>query len=137
MVAAGLHSKGFVHLDLKPENLMLFKGVLKLIDVDGCIRIGTRISITDSSLSFSPCYSSPEFARFIHDDEPEPHIIARPGLDVWSIGISIAELVNYEPIFRPVFFRLMRRAHSNKEATFVFMEWLCSVTEVPIPESVK
>merc|ERR1719191_1695390 len=68
LVTAGLHAKGLVHLDLKPENLMLFSGVLKLIDVDGCVRIGTRVSITDSSLSFSPCYCAPEWARFILDD---------------------------------------------------------------------
>ena len=34
-VMAGLHAKGFVHLDLKPENLMVFDGALKLIDVGG------------------------------------------------------------------------------------------------------
>ncbi len=55
LVVAGLHAKGFIHLDLKPENLMLFDGMLKLIDVDGCVRIGTAISVSDSSLSFSPC----------------------------------------------------------------------------------
>lgn len=39
-VVSALHAKGFVHLDLKPANLMLFNGKLKLIDVDGCVLVG-------------------------------------------------------------------------------------------------
>ena len=68
LVVAGLHAKGLVHLDLKPENLMMFNGRLKLIDVDGCVPIGSEVSINDSSISFSPCYCAPEWARFLTDE---------------------------------------------------------------------
>ncbi|CAK0880806.1 unnamed protein product [Prorocentrum cordatum] len=137
LVTAGLHAKGFVHLDLKPENLMLFNGVLKLIDVDGCIRIGTKISITDSSLSFSPCYCSPEWARFIHDDSPDPYIIAAPGLDVWSIGMTIPELITHDAILRPVFVSFLKHGRPHRQASIMLMEWLSSVKKVPIPKSVE
>ena len=92
LVVAGLHAKGLVHLDLKPENLMMFNGRLKLIDVDGCVPIGSEVSINDSSISFSPCYCAPEWARFL-TDESESKIIVNDKLDVWSIGITLCELV--------------------------------------------
>ena len=77
--------------DLKPENLMMFNGRLKLIDVDGCVPIDSevlrkphvgwghvddgirrvsvaagscQVSINDSSISFSPCYCAPEWTRW-------------------------------------------------------------------------
>merc|ERR1719482_976972 len=53
LVVAGLHAKGLVHIDLKPENLMMFNGRLKLIDVDGCVKYGSQVAISDSSISFS------------------------------------------------------------------------------------
>jgi len=65
LVMAGLHAQGFVHLDMKPENMMIFNGFLKLIDVDGCVEIGTSISLDDGSISFSPCYCAPEWANFV------------------------------------------------------------------------
>jgi serine/threonine protein kinase len=52
-VTAGLHAKGFVHLDLKPENLMIFNGRLKLIDVDGCVKSGAEVSIDDFIIFFT------------------------------------------------------------------------------------
>merc|ERR1719478_1240614 len=82
LVMAGLHAKGLVHLDLKPENLMVFDGRLKLIDVDGCIKVGTKIQMGDPSISFSPCYCAPEWASFVLQ-EHGPTIVADPSLDVW------------------------------------------------------
>merc|ERR1740139_1473973 len=92
LAMAALHAKGFVHIDMKPENLMVFGGRLKVIDVDGCVRNGTRLSINDGSISFSPCYCSPEWARFMIK-ESEQTIVATPSLDVWSIGMLLCELI--------------------------------------------
>jgi len=97
LAMAGLHSKGFVHLDMKPENLMIFDGQLKLIDVDGCLEIGTLISLSDSSISFSPCYCAPEFASFVLGREGAD-FPALPGLDSWSVGCTLCELVSLQPL---------------------------------------
>jgi len=136
-VTAGLHAKGLVHLDLKPENLMLFNGVLKLIDVDGCVKIGTKASITDSSLSFSPCYCSPEWAQFLIEDSGDPHIIVKPCLDVWSIGMTIPELVVCDAVLKPTYASFLRHGRSHREASFLFMDWLSSVKKPPIPKAVE
>jgi serine/threonine protein kinase len=134
LVMAGLHAKGLVHMDVKPENLMIFDGRLKLIDVDGCVDIGTRISLNDSSISFSPIYCAPEWASFLLGDE-DASISAAPGLDTWSIGCTICELVTLDAVMRPTYAKMARR--HRREGPAVFMDWLKSLKEAPLPQEVK
>jgi len=137
LVVAGLHSKGLVHLDLKPANLMFFNGCLKLIDVDSCVRVDTVASITDSSLSFSPCYCSPEWAAFLIEDSPSPTIRITTGLDVWSIGMTISELVSLDPVLKNTFASYLRHGRSHKEAAFLFMDWLSHLESWPTSSKVR
>eukprot|EP00427_Karlodinium_veneficum_P029686 CAMPEP_0169208308 /NCGR_PEP_ID=MMETSP1016-20121227/14062_1 /TAXON_ID=342587 /ORGANISM="Karlodinium micrum, Strain CCMP2283" /LENGTH=614 /DNA_ID=CAMNT_0009285673 /DNA_START=1610 /DNA_END=3458 /DNA_ORIENTATION=- len=136
LVVAGLHAKGLVHIDLKPENLMMFNGRLKLIDVDGCVKIGTTVSIQDSSISFSPCYCAPEWAQFLIN-ESNSKITVVPALDVWSVGMTICELVTLNALLKPMYGNFLRNAHSHKEAGFLFMDWLSSIKKVPLPKNVE
>lgn len=135
LIVAGLHAKGFVHLDLKPENLMIFDGSLKLIDVDGCVRSGVPLSINDSSISFSPCFCAPEWARFLVDGQQQS-IIAMPALDVWSVGMTIASLVALDATMKSKYVAFVKEAKSSKEGGFFFMEWLGSLVNSPVPEKV-
>eukprot|EP00927_Polykrikos_kofoidii_P034020 TRINITY_DN28863_c0_g1_i1.p1 TRINITY_DN28863_c0_g1~~TRINITY_DN28863_c0_g1_i1.p1 ORF type:complete len:657 (+),score=131.05 TRINITY_DN28863_c0_g1_i1:104-2074(+) len=134
-----LHAKGFVHLDMKPENLMMFDGRLKVIDVDGCARIGSTIKITDSTISFSPCYCAPEWARFLISEEPNASIIADPSLDVWSVAMTLCELVSLDAILKPMYASFLRNAHSHREAGFMFMESLGDMKTImgQFPASLK
>jgi len=136
MVMAGLHAKGFVHLDMKPENLMIFDGRLKLIDVDGCVEIGTSISLDDESISFSPCYCSPEWASFVvQNGEEDYEISAAPDLDVWSVGCTICELVTLEAIMRKNCNKLTSK-HGSK-GKLKFMTWLGGLKCSPVPAAVQ
>mmetsp|Transcript_62375 Transcript_62375/g.118423 ORF Transcript_62375/g.118423 Transcript_62375/m.118423 type:complete len:667 (+) Transcript_62375:40-2040(+) len=136
LVVAGLHAKGLAHMDLKPENLMMFNGRLKLIDVDGCVKIGTTVSITDSSISFSPCYCAPEWAQFLISENNQGIVVA-PHLDVWSVGMTICELVTLNAILKPMYGNFLRNAHSHREAGFLFMDWLSGIKKVPLPKNIE
>lgn len=137
LVITGLHAKDLVHIDLKPENLMMFKGHLKLIDVDGSVKKGTDISVQDSSISFSPCYCAPEWASFLLGYNDSTNMRVSPCLDVWSVGMTLSELVTLDPILKPTYAHFLGDNRSARTASFMFMEWLSSVKEAPIPSSIK
>jgi len=137
LVAAGLHAKGLVHLDLKPENLMFFNGILKLIDVDGCVKKDKTIYIDDFSLSFSPCYCAPEWANFLIEEADLPSITVSPALDVWSIGMTICELVLQDAMLKSHYACFMRHGRSQQECGFLFMEWLGSTTKLGLPSKLR
>jgi len=134
LVMAGLHAKGFVHLDMKPENLMVFDGRLKLIDVDGCLEIGTQILPTDASISFSPCYCAPEWASFVLGRE-DSGISATPGMDTWSVGCTICELVTLDAILRPAWNKFYQR--DERRGGVLFMDWLTTLEKAPVPRAVE
>jgi len=134
LVVAGLHAKGLVHLDLKPENLMMFNGRLKLIDVDGCVKAGSMVTIEDSSISFSPCYCAPEWATFLIEDGPT---CINPALDCWSLGMTLCELVTLDAVLKPIYANFLRNGRSHRDAAFLFMDWLSGVIQAPISKAVK
>lgn len=138
LATAGLHAKGYVHLDLKPENLMIFNGQLKLIDMDGCLEIGTQIS-DSSQLACSPCYIAPEWARFLlSGDDSGAILVANPGLDAWSAGLTLCECVTLGTAMRPAFLGFAKVATSPEEAQGRFLQWLGEGLDCPpVPACIK
>jgi serine/threonine protein kinase len=124
--AAGLHAKGFVHLDIKPHNIMLCAGHWKLIDMDGCARIGTTLRLSDSTISFTPMYCAPEFARFAEEGSS---IRVSPGLDSWSVGLTIAELLSFQPLLK-LHAQRMSAPHWRGRS---FLGWLATGATMPVP----
>lgn len=136
MAAAALHDMGYVHLDLKPENMMFFNGRLKIIDVDGCVAIGSTVSLQDSSRSFSPCYCAPEWARFMQGGE-QSEIVAEPQLDAWSVGLTLCELVTLSAVLRPALTHFLKSVDDSTEAHEAFIDWLGKLETSPLPQCVE
>eukprot|EP00397_Hematodinium_sp_SG-2012_P005316 GEMP01005334.1.p1 GENE.GEMP01005334.1~~GEMP01005334.1.p1 ORF type:complete len:679 (+),score=118.41 GEMP01005334.1:119-2155(+) len=135
-VVAALHAKGLAHLDIKPENLMRAGEHWKLIDVDGCSELESFVNINDSSISFSPCYCAPEWARFLIEDSETLRV--HDGLDVWSVGISICELLHLDAVLKPTYAKIFREYGSHRKAGFLFLEWLSKTTEaLNLPDIVQ
>lgn len=126
---AALHAKGFVHLDIKPENLMWSQGHWKLIDVDGCVPFGKEVTLEDETISFSAVYCAPEWAGFVMDSESGTMEV-KPSLDAWSIGVTITELILLHPHYHSRFAAFMKKEQGDaREATISFLEWLSTISE--------
>ncbi len=80
-----LHGHGYLHLDLKPSNVIAHKGQAKVIDLSICRRPG---SVPRGS--GTPAYLSPEQARGGR---------AGAATDVWGIGATLYEAATGERPF--------------------------------------
>ena len=83
-----LHGLGFVHLDVKPDNIMRFGSLWKLIDLGSCLYVGDVVPLD----GFTPLYCSPELAEAaLEESEANPGPLrwplrARPAMDLWAAG---------------------------------------------------
>ncbi|KAG0018461.1 Cyclin-dependent kinase 3 [Podila clonocystis] len=84
------HAKSYVHRDLKPQNLLIANGQLKLADF-GLSRGGVPPLRTYTHEVVTLWYRAPEILL------GASHYSV--GVDVWSVGCIFAELVNREPLF--------------------------------------
>lgn len=106
-----IHSKGFIHGDLKPLNLVRVDADWKLIDFDASARIG----IDEMGGKFSSAYCPPEALLYVHNvafirsatnfskfkvTTAQP-LIADESYDIWSLGCIFYQLCC--PTLSPLF----------------------------------
>ncbi|MGE3804047.1 MAG: serine/threonine-protein kinase [Gemmataceae bacterium] len=84
---AALHRRGFVHGDIKPENIRLTdQGTAKLIDLGFAHRPGENAALMKQGYVLGTAnYLAPELCRFEHDADQQS--------DIYSLGILFFELL--------------------------------------------
>jgi tRNA A-37 threonylcarbamoyl transferase component Bud32 len=101
-VLAVCHAQDVVHRDLKPQNVFIDKGRIKLLDF-GIARVTSLRDLTRTGTSLgSPEYMAPElFARATHD----------PRTDLYAVGVVAFELLTGRLPFQGDTLAMLFRAH--------------------------
>eukprot|EP00002_Diphylleia_rotans_P019767 TRINITY_DN381_c0_g1_i1.p1 TRINITY_DN381_c0_g1~~TRINITY_DN381_c0_g1_i1.p1 ORF type:complete len:428 (+),score=83.49 TRINITY_DN381_c0_g1_i1:647-1930(+) len=83
-----LHREGFIHRDIKSDNILLgSKGEVKLADFGYCAQL-TAEKTKRTSVVGTPYWMAPELIRGLEYG---------PKVDVWSIGVLLMEMVDGDP----------------------------------------
>ena len=124
-----LHKNWILHRDLKPSNILISKknGIVKICDF-GLSKIFRRFQTNgihkqqlDGEL-VTLYYRSPEL--FLSDDYKYHE---SPSIDIWSIGVILAELIIFKPLFKIDLNKIKDNNQRNKE----LLKMICFVVGIP------
>ena len=125
---AFLHSRLFIHGDMKPANIMWFEPLRrwKLIDMDGLRAPSEVVDMKDADF-YTTIYAAPELARAVADQGP---LRLSRCLDVWSVGLCVLEMKFLQPLLESKF-QSCCSASTDGEGLDSFFQWLGSAEELP------
>ena len=101
MILKNLHILGWIHCDIKPQNILVLNSQIKLIDFGLSHRIDELISYHGSGNPEYP-YVAPELFE-------EKKCQASPKLDVYSFGMTLLSLYYY------IYLKTKRRSYTRTE----------------------
>lgn len=139
----GLHVCGYVHMDIKPKNIVLFPACdgkpahWKLIDLDGAIAIEEKIPVNECC--FTLVYMPPELAEATCKDKPakspkskksksSENVTVSRLMDVWSVAMCVLHAIFATPVLEP--WMLEWREETGDDTKF--LKWLAKHDSDPI-----
>ncbi len=125
---AAAHAQGLIHRDVKPGNILLENGVMRVKITDfGLARAVDDASITQSGvITGTPLYMAPEQARAEHVDHRS---------DLFSLGSVLYSLCTGRPAFRAgstvaVLYRVSEDTpRPIREVNAEVPDWLCAIID--------
>lgn len=91
-----LHEQGWVHADIKPENILYHQGTVKLCDMGATVRDGSNVNRTTVTANFRP----PEL--FSLTGFQASSIQVRKSVDIWSFGCTVYSILTGKLLFNGV-----------------------------------
>ena len=94
-----LHGAGFVHMDVKPSNIIKVAGDGGMFDKWKLFDLDTSRRKNEPVGGFTANYAAPELARASLKGDETP--LADPKMDVWATGLVLLEMATLQPLVKP------------------------------------